>query len=259
MASPHVAGTAALILAANPDWTNDQVRAQLRATADDLGTAGWDPLYGFGLVDAAEAAAGPANEPPAVSITSPADGASFDSGATITFEGTASDPEKGDLTDSLVWTSSIQGQIGGGGSFSYILEDGNHIITATATDSGGQTGSDSISIAVGSPSEPTMVSVSGFTYATTGGRNGTKHLSVTVSLVDDLGDPVAGASVSVLLEHNSGSSWPFTGTTGSEGTVTFSLSNAPSGCYITTVTDVTAGGLTWDDGDPDNVSGEFCK
>ncbi|MGD9315275.1 MAG: S8 family peptidase, partial [Anaerolineae bacterium] len=31
MASPHVAGTAALILATNPDWTNDQVRAQLRA------------------------------------------------------------------------------------------------------------------------------------------------------------------------------------------------------------------------------------
>jgi hypothetical protein len=259
MASPHVAGTAALILAANPNWTNDQVRAQLRATADDLGATGWDPQFGFGLVDAAEAAPALANDPPVVQITSPSDGASFDSGAMILFNGTASDPEEGDLTDSLGWTSSIQGQIGGGGSFSYILEDGNHIITATATDSGGQTGSDSISITVGSPSEPTMVSVSGFTYATTGGRNGTKHLSVTVSLVDDLGDPVAGASVSVLLEHNSGSSWPFTGTTGSEGTVTFSLSNAPSGCYITTVTDVTAGGLTWDDGDPDNVSPEFCK
>jgi subtilisin family serine protease len=58
MASPHVAGTAALMLAANPDWTNDQVRAQLQATAADLGDTGWDPLYGFGLVDAAEAAAG---------------------------------------------------------------------------------------------------------------------------------------------------------------------------------------------------------
>ncbi len=259
MASPHVAGTAALILAANPGWTNDQVRAQLRATADDLGATGWDPLYGFGLVDAAEAAAGPANEPPAVSITSPAGGASFDSGAMILFEGTAGDPEEGDLADRLVWTSSIQGQIGVGGSFSYVLEDGNHIITASVTDSGGQTGSDSISIMVGSPSEPTTVSVSGFTYATTGGRDGKKHLSVTVALVDDLGHPVAGASVSILLEHNSGSSWPFTGTTGSEGTVTFSLSSAPTGCYITTVTGVTASGLTWDAGDPGNVSPEFCK
>ncbi len=259
MASPHVAGTAALILAANPNWTNDQVRAHLRATADDLGATGWDPQYGFGLVDAAEAAPAPANDPPVVQITSPSDGASFDSGAMILFKGTASDAEEGDLTDSLVWTSSIQGQIGVGGSFSYILEDGNHIITASVTDSGAQTGSDSISITVGSPSEPTTVSVSGFTYAATGGRDGKKHLSVTVALVDDLGDPVAGASVSILLEHDLGSSWTFTGTTGSDGTVTFSLLNAPSGCYTTVVTDVTAGELTWDSGDPANVSDPFCK
>jgi hypothetical protein len=259
MASPHVAGTAALILAANPGWTNDQVRAQLRATADDLGAVGWDPQYGFGLVNAAEAAAGPANEPPVVSITNPADGARFNSGTTILFEGTVSDPEEGDLTDGLVWTSSIQGQIGVGSSFSYILEDGNHIITVSVTDSAGQTGSDSISITVGSPSEPTTVSVSGFTYATTGGRDGTKHLSVTMALVDDLGDPVAGVSVSSLLEHDSGSSWVFTGTTGAEGTVTFSLLNAPTGWYTTAVTDVTAGGLTWDPNDPANISKPFYK
>jgi subtilisin len=258
MASPHVAGTAALILAAHPDWTNDDVRTQLQATADNLGTTGWDPLYGFGLVDAAEAAAGPANDPPTVSIASPADGASFDSGAKITFEGTASDSEGRDLSTGLVWTSSIQGQIGVGGSFSYLLEDGNHIITASVTDSG-QTGNDSIKITVGSPSEPTTVSVSGLTYATTGGRDGKKHLSVTVALVDDLGDSVAGASVTILLENDSGGSWTFTGTTGSEGSATFSLSNAPSGCYTTTVTDVTGGGLTWDPGDPANVSGPFCK
>lgn len=68
------------------------------------------------------------------------------------------------------------------------------------------------------------------------------------------------ASVSILLAlGGSGSSWTFTGTTGSEGTVTFSLLNAPSGCYTTRVTDVTAGGLTWDPEDSGNVSGEFCK
>ena len=51
-----------------------------------------------------------------------------------------------------------------------------------------------------------------------------KHLSFTVALVGDLGGPVAEASVSSLLEHESGSSWTFSGTTGSEGMVTFSLS-----------------------------------
>jgi hypothetical protein len=259
MASPHVAGTAALILAANPGWTNDQVRAQLLATADDLGDTGWDPHYGFGLVDADEAAAGPTNEPPLVSITSPADGSSFGSGETILFTGTAIDFEDGDLTGGLAWTSSIDGQIGTTGSFSTFLSNGNHTITAEVVDSGGQTGSDRISITVGSPSEPTTVKVSLITHATTGGRDGTKHLSVTVALVDDLGDPVAGASVSILLEHSSGSAWSFTDTTGSEGTVTFPLSNAPSGCYTATVTDVTSGGLTWDPDDPGTVSYDFCK
>ena len=261
MASPHVAGTAALILAANPDWTSDQVRAQLRATADDLGTTGWDPQYGFGLVDAAEAAPAPANDPPVVQITSPSDGASFDSGAMILFEGTASDPEEGDLRDSLGWTSSIDGQIGTGGSFSSSsLSDGSHTITASVTDSGGKTGSASVSITVGTPpSEPTSVSVSSITYGTAGGRDGKKHLSVTVALVDDLGGVVTGASVAIRLEDDSGSYWEMTGITGAEGTVTFSLLNAPDGCYTTTVTDVAAGGLTWDPDDSGNVSGEFCK
>jgi subtilisin len=259
MAAPHVAGTAALILAANPSWSNVQVRAQLQATADDLGDTGWDPQYGWGLVDAAEAAPAPANNPPVVEITSPATGSSFDSGETILFTGTASDAEEGNLTDGLVWESNLDGEIGAGGNFTRVLSDGNHTITAAVTDSAGQTGSDSISITVGSASEPTTVSVGGFTYATTGGRDGLKHLSVTVALVDDLGDPVAGAPVSSLLGHDSGASWTFTGTTGPEGTVAFSLANAPSGCYTTTVTSVTAEGLTWDAGDPGNVSGPFCK
>jgi hypothetical protein len=41
--------------------------------------------------------------------------------------------------------------------------------------------------------------------------------------------------------------------------VAFSLANAPAGCYTTTVTSVTAEGLTWDADDPGNVSDEFCK
>ncbi|MGD8519020.1 MAG: S8 family serine peptidase [Anaerolineae bacterium] len=259
MAAPHVAGTAALILDANPDWSNVQVRAQLQATADDVGDTGWDPQYGWGLVDAAEAAPAPANNPPVVEITSPDDGSIFVSGSTIDFQGTASDAEEGDLTAGLVWVSNLDGEIGTGDSVSSSLGDGSHTITASVTDSGGQTGRHSISIMVGSTSEPTTVSVGGFTYATTGGRDGKKHLSVTVALVDELDNPVAGAPVSIRLNHESGNSWTFTSTTGSEGAVAFSLANAPSGCYTTTVTSVTAGGLTWDAGDPGNVSKEFCK
>ena len=52
MACPHVSGVAALILAAHPSYTNSQVRQTLWDTAEDLGASGWDPYYGYGLVDA---------------------------------------------------------------------------------------------------------------------------------------------------------------------------------------------------------------
>jgi subtilisin len=54
-ACPHVAGVAALALAADPTLTNAQVWSLLTATARDLGPAGWDPGFGYGLVDAAAA------------------------------------------------------------------------------------------------------------------------------------------------------------------------------------------------------------
>jgi len=154
MASPHVAGTAALVWAANPSWSNNKIRIRLQNSAEDIGLSATE--QGYGLVDAAEAVA-LTNEPPTVSITSPVDGSTFDSGVSIPFEGTASDSEDGDLTANLVWTSSIDGQIGAGGSFSTPLSDGIHTITAEVTDSGGETGSASVGITVGTPSEGVTV------------------------------------------------------------------------------------------------------
>jgi hypothetical protein len=263
MASPHVAGTAALVLAAGITDTsgngfiNDEIRQLMNDTAYDLGADGRDTLYGFGLVDAATAVAAvgpplPPNDAPVVTITSPADGSAFASGATILFAGIASDTEDGDLAADLAWTSNIDGSIGTGGSVSATLGDGNHTITASATDLGGRTGSDSITITVGTPpAEPTAVTVDSVTYVTEGGKNQNKHLLTTIALVDDLGGPVAGASVSITLTRESAQSWTGIGTTGTAGTVTFSLKNARSGWYTTEVINVAAG-LTWDGVTPPN-------
>ncbi|MHC4233895.1 MAG: PKD domain-containing protein [Planctomycetota bacterium] len=85
------------------------------------------------------------NALPRVTITAPADGSSYTEGDPITFSGTASDPEDGDLTASLTWTSSKDGTIGSGGSFTTsTLSPGTHTITAFVTDSGGLEGSDVI-------------------------------------------------------------------------------------------------------------------
>ena len=55
MAAPHVSGTAALVWAWNPSLTNVQLRSILQQTAEDLGSAGRDTVYGYGLVSADEA------------------------------------------------------------------------------------------------------------------------------------------------------------------------------------------------------------
>lgn len=52
MATPHVAGVAALLRSANPTWTAGMVIRRLMDTAEDLGPMGKDPRFGFGLVRA---------------------------------------------------------------------------------------------------------------------------------------------------------------------------------------------------------------
>jgi thermitase len=56
MATPHAAGVAALLAQRLPGATAATLRARLTAAVDDLGPAGRDPQYGFGRVDALQAA-----------------------------------------------------------------------------------------------------------------------------------------------------------------------------------------------------------
>ncbi len=96
------------------------------------------------------------------------------------------------------------------------------------------------------------VSVTVINYAVYGGKNNDKHLDDTLTLIDDNGNPVAGVAVSITLINTiTGDAWNGTGSTGSDGTVVFSLKNAPAGCYTTSIIDVTAEGLTWDSVNPD--------
>ncbi len=61
MASPHVAGTAALVISTavsnydlngNGIWDPSEVQKKLQDRATDLGVSGFDNLYGWGLVNA---------------------------------------------------------------------------------------------------------------------------------------------------------------------------------------------------------------
>lgn len=106
--------------------------------ADDI--AGARKLYGTGTA--------PANTAPTVSIASPAASGVFAEGASIGFSGSASDAEDGNLTAQLVWTSTLQGQIGTGGAFSRTLLAGAHTIQARVSDGGSLSSSKSVQIVV---------------------------------------------------------------------------------------------------------------
>ena len=193
MACPHVAGTAALVIASGGD-----VRQCLQDTADGLGAAGKDNLYGYGLVDADEAAMG--DLVPVVDIVNPGDGAIV-SGTAVTIEVSASDD---------IGVNKVEYCIDSGGykPMDYNLatdcweatwdstsvEDGEHTITATATNTIEQTSTDSIIVNVDNLPNPTMHIDSIETSKETRGKT-TKAIA-TVTIRDSTYNPVEGATVS---------------------------------------------------------------
>ena len=89
----------------------------------------------------------PSNTAPSVSINSPNNGASFAAGTTVSFSGSATDTQDGNLTSSIQWTDNGTA-IGTGGSISRVLTAGSHSIVARVTDSGSMQGSRSITVSL---------------------------------------------------------------------------------------------------------------
>jgi lysophospholipase L1-like esterase len=110
----------------------------------------------------------PGNTAPAVTIITPAAGSSFHRGDSVTFAGTVTDQEDGNIASSLAWNSNLDGAIGSGAAFATTtLSVGTHTITAAVTDSGGLPGSDVITVTVDIPAveTPQITTVEG-SYAT---------------------------------------------------------------------------------------------
>lgn len=158
MASPHVAGVAALVVAAGvPDYNGDgvmnnrDVRAILQDSAIDLGDAGRDPQFGYGLVNALNAvqmASGNVNIAPSANagpdqivVDINADG--FED---VVLGGSGSfDPD-----GSIVLYEWYDGAtlIATGATPIVTFTLGGHTVTLIVTDNEGTTGSDTVQINV---------------------------------------------------------------------------------------------------------------
>jgi hypothetical protein len=162
------------------------------------------------------------NISPIATITTPSDGSSYIEGNTIIFNGTGEDTEDGILTgSSLVWTSSIDGQIGTGKSFTRNgLSVGAHIITLNATDSDGATGSNSVTVTVGE------VDVTG-TWSGTYSTSIIPSAQVTYTIIQSGTDVTGTYSTSTGVGGTGGGT--YSGTL-SGNIITFTLNQTTLGC-----------------------------
>ena len=253
MASPHVAGALALLASRNNPANATDVN-NLYGAIKNAGNYNWTDDSGDGikepLLDVSNTTifnpvlvstgGGGDNTPPTVSISSPANNATFPSGTSISFSGSATDIEDGSLTGSLVWTSSRDGQIGVGGSFSKVLSDGTHTITASVTDSGGLTGGASITVVV-EPESGGTVSVTSLAGSSSTINKNFWRATVVVTI----SPAMSGAVVTGAWSSGASASC----TTDASGQCTVSVNVRTKESLITyTVSNVALSGYTYDPG-----------
>jgi len=314
MASPHVAGVAALVIWEGVNLSASEVRNILTLTAVDLGISGRDNLYGYGRVDAASAvaavpqssgtiigivydndtstgiesamvAAGDKSTitgldgsysltipPGSYTVAASAEGyESSSENAIVVFENVTTTLNFS-LTAVTITYGSIQGRVTDSENYAIsgaTVTDGTRTSTTdeqgfyqllevpaetynvTASAAGYVSSSQSVSVTSGVTSQAdfelspatvaTEVKAADILWNTEGGKGGTAHLLITVVVKDNLDNLVSGAVVYLSLAGPTSQS--SSGTTGSNGTVTFKYPNAPSGTYTATVTDIKASGL----------------
>jgi serine protease len=183
MATPHVAGVAALVLAHGNTANVFELRSALEESADDLGPAGRDSEYGWGLVNAFAALnwtpdsetsedPPPAEEPP-VNNPPTADAGVDQSGFvgdTIVFDGSGSFDSDGSVVD-YSWNFG-DGFAGAGTIVNHSYNTaGAYTITLTVTDNGGLTAQDTATVNISEVPSATVdvVHIIGAKYSPRGG------------------------------------------------------------------------------------------
>jgi subtilisin family serine protease len=259
MATPHVAGAAALYVAVNlGSLTGPSAPASIRAALLDGGEARSLPGDPDGiqepLLDAEGIFFTPAPPPPAVTVSLTGDRGTYTETDAVALLTCQPRDETGAAISGLATTAfateidSVPAALSflesGAGVYQATLDisgfgiDLDHLVRVTVTDSRGVSGSGSITIR--RTSAP-IVHVSSISY-----RDNARNLFIDVEVSDATGTPVAGATVSITLELDGQPLASGAGGTDSLGIATFHLRHAPSGVYTTIIDDVAVDGGSYD-------------
>ncbi|WP_394202454.1 S8 family serine peptidase [Shewanella waksmanii] len=150
MATPHVAGVAALVWSHFPSCSPAEVRNALNMTAEDRGASGRDTSYGYGIVKAKAAydylaasscgGGNPVDQKPVANFNSTV------SGSTVTFADASSD-DKG--ITAYAWDFGDSNSSNEQNPTHTYASNGTYQVTLTVTDTGNQTNSKVASVTIG--------------------------------------------------------------------------------------------------------------
>ncbi|HOU11661.1 MAG TPA: S8 family serine peptidase [Anaerolineae bacterium] len=242
MATPHVSAVAALVWSWNPAKTNAQIRTALTATALDLGAAGRDVYYGYGLVQACSAlqylggqcGGGAPNVPPTANFAYTANN------LIVTFTDQSTDTDGNIVAWS--WNFGDGGTSTAQNPVHTYAAAGTYTVGLTVTDDDGATASTSKSVTVSSSGGAIMFVDD---IAMSGKKAGTNRYAIAVVTIKDMDtNLVSGATV--YGAWSGATTGSVSGVTGSNGTVSFqSASIKKAGTFTFTVTNVTKSGFTY--------------
>ena len=171
------------------------------------------------------------------------------------FDGSASSDSDGSITD-FSWDYG-DGNSGSGATASHsYAASGSYTVSLTVTDNEGATGQTSFEVAVSDGAAATTMNVASVVTGTASAGRGQKYATATVTVLDNLGRGVSGATVtgnfSGSITENGAS-----GVTDTSGIATI-VSNASAGGNITVdfcVSSLSGGGLSHDT----NTSTGLCQ
>lgn len=145
MATPVVSGSAAMVWAMNPTYTNTQVRSKLHEITDDLGPAGRDDEYGYGRINISKLLIS-TNTPPSLTAIG---SKTVAEGSTLTFTVTATDSDGDAITYSasglpngasfdseshtFTWTPDYSASTSSPYKVTFNVSDGKDVVSETVS------------------------------------------------------------------------------------------------------------------------------